>query len=197
LESEEQLIADGLKHPSVQSFSLMSRSHDARASRARASRYPDFRVGFDFIEVGPSRVPGVTDSGKDAMMISFSMSLPFWWESYLAEEDEAQARSASFQAYEAAAKDRARRRVATLLSRLRDSARRVSLYRDTLIPQAETVYGSVLAGYQTGEANIAEVLLAHRNLLDLSLGLYQAQASHAMSWSKLESVVGRSIAVKN
>ncbi|MFW2390426.1 MAG: TolC family protein, partial [Polyangiales bacterium] len=79
------------------------------------------------------------------------------------------------------------------LSAVRGAQRRIDLYRDTLIPQAETTFQSVLGGYQSGRSTVASALLAQRDLLELQLELAKSRARHARAWAVLEAVVGRSV----
>ena len=55
---------------------------------------------------------------------------------------------------------------------------------------------AVLAGYQTGDSMVAAALLAQRELLDLQLALFGAQADGAMAWTQLEGLVGRAVEAK-
>jgi outer membrane protein TolC len=62
-----------------------------------------------------------------------------------------------------------------------------------LVPQAQTVFESVLGGYQAGTSTVASMLLAERELLELQLAEFKAQADHAVALARLEALVGRPV----
>jgi outer membrane protein TolC len=124
------------------------------------------------------------------------VKVPVWGGIYGAKEDEALAESAAFEARREAAEDDARAEVIEAVSNVRDAARQVRLYRDTLRPQAESAYGAVLGGYQTGTSGIASVLMAQKDLLEIELAERRARARHAIAWATLEEIVGRPVRAK-
>jgi outer membrane protein TolC len=195
-EEESALRAALAAHPEIESYGLLADSRTERADDAAAEGYPSFLVGLDYIETGPASVAGVDESGKDAVILRLGVSIPLWWNVYGAERDQAAAEGAAFRAKQAASLDEAQADLAESLAAIRDAVRQVRLYRNTLLPQAETVYGSVLGEYQTGTATLAQVVLAQRDLLELQRGLFRAQADHAVAWARLEAIVGRSVRAK-
>ena len=86
--------------------------------------------------------------------------------------------------------------VARAAADLRDSHRQIHLVRETLIPQALGVFDSVVGEFVAGRASIAELLLAHRDVLELNVQLIHAQAAHARAWTRLEHAVGRPVAAQ-
>ena len=192
-EPEAELRQAAQEHPRVRSMAYLAEAETQRGRAARAERLPGFTIGADYIVTEEARMDGVEDSGKDAVSVMLGMKVPIWGGVYGAEQDEAMARSAMFHAREDAAKDAAAAELDQTLSRLNDSIRRTKLYRDTLVPQAEAVYGSVLGGYQASESTVSAMLNAQRDLLDLQLGLYRSQSEHALAWARLEAIVGRPI----
>ncbi|MCG8558004.1 MAG: TolC family protein [Proteobacteria bacterium] len=190
----EALRSFAWAHPRVGALSLLSKSSDQRVLRARASRYPTIGVGVDWMITGQALNRELDDSGKDAVMAMVSLSLPLWTSAYSAAEAQARAEGAAFAAQAQALRDQATAELETVMSRLRDAARRARLYRSTLIPQAETTYRSVLDGYANSRSTLAAILLAERELLELQIGLIGAQADWAAGWASLEHVVGRPVA---
>jgi len=80
---------------------------------------------------------------------------------------------------------------------IRDAHRRLRLYRDTLIPQAQSAYESVIGSYAVGRSGVAAALLAQRDLLELAVALVRARADHGVAWARLERVVGRPVEAAN
>lgn len=192
-EPEEALLSSALEHPRVRVFGLMAESQLHRSRAAGADAYPSFTLGVDYIETGPAQMPGVADSGKDAVVAMVGAKLPLWGGSYQAEQEEARAEGQAHRAREAAARDQAAADLQKAMSEVRDAARRAKLHRDTLLPQAETVYTSGLGAYQVGRSSLASVILAQRELIDIQLAFDRALADHALAWARLEEVVGRPV----
>jgi outer membrane protein, heavy metal efflux system len=192
-ETDAALRSSAVDHPGVRALGLMADAQNQRARAAGAEAYPSFTLGVDYIETGPAVMPGVNESGKDAIVAMIGAKVPIWGGVYDANEQEAHAESASFRARQAAAQDQAIAELEKALSDVRDAARRVKLHRDTLVPQAQTVYTSGLGAYQVGRSTLASVLMAERDLNDLQLALDRARADHANAWARLEQVVGRPV----
>lgn len=180
------------EHPRVAAAATMATSSAAEARAAKAARAPSLVAGLDWIAVGDAPTP-VPDSGKDAVIVTAGMSLPLWGRSYRDSIRGANAEREAYLADEEAARQSADAALETALSAVRDAQRRIDLYRDTLIPQAETTFRSVLGGYQSGRSTVAAALLSQRDLLELQLVLAGSRAHHARAWAELESVVGRTL----
>lgn len=102
----------------------------------------------------------------------------------------ARAEGAAHRADRDAAVQTADAQLVAALSAVRGAQRRIDLYRNTLIPQAETTFQSVLGSYQSGRSTVASTLLVQRELLELQLELARSRAHHARAWAVLEAVVG-------
>ena len=89
--------------------------------------------------------------------------------------------------------DRAAAALTAAYVRTVDEARRIHLHERTLIPQADAAYESVIGAYTTGEATIAQTLLAQRDVLELHVQIIEARARHASAWAQLENIVGREV----
>ncbi len=179
-------------HPTVEAAELMATSSHSRARAEAAARAPSLMAGLDWIVTGKAPTP-VQGSGQDAVIVTAGLSLPIWGPSY---RDAMGARRAEGEAHRAerdAALQMADAELEAAISAVRDAQRRIDLYRNTLIPQAETTFQSVLGGYQSGRSTVASALLAQRDLLELRLELARNRARHARAWAVLEAVVGREV----
>jgi outer membrane protein, heavy metal efflux system len=185
-EPDEALRQSVLSHPFIESFTLMGEAADATARSQRADRMPGFAVGVEWM-----RMPGTM--GESGLMPSVGIRLPLWQGSYRdgirASEAEASAQRADGEA----AAQRAEAALEEALSMVRDSSRRVELNEHTLLPQAEAAYASVLGAYATSRSTVAASLLAQRELLEIRIALEQTRAEHAVSWARLEQIVGRPV----
>ncbi len=191
-ETERSLREAVRHHPLLQSFALSAEANEAQAASLAGDRFPRFSVGVDWIETGEAAIP-VQGSGDDAVVLNVGISVPLWQGSYVDARDAAQADAAADRADGQSAENAALAELAQSLAAVRDSARRVALYGDTLLPQAQSAYESVVAAYAVGRATVAATLLAQRDLLELSLGLARARADQGEAWARLERVVGRPV----
>ncbi len=190
-EPDAVLLSSAVDHPRVRAFGLMAEAQQHRARAAGADAYPSFTLGVDYIETDPAAMP--ENSGNDAVMVLAGATLPIWGGAYEAEQKEARAESAALRAHGQAARDQAAAELEKALSDVRDAARRAKLHRDTLLPQAEMVYGSGLGAYQVDRTTLASVIMAQRDLLEIQSGLDRALADHAVAWARLEEIVGRRV----
>jgi cobalt-zinc-cadmium efflux system outer membrane protein len=187
-ESDAVLLSSAADHPGVRAVGLMAEAQQHRARAAGADAYPSFTLGVDYIETA-----AMSDGGNDGVMVLVGSTLPIWGGAYEAEQREARAESAAFRAQEQVARDQVAAELEKVLSDVRDAARRAKLHRDTLLPQAEMVYGSGLGAYQVDRTTLASVIMAQRDLLEIESGLDRALADHAVAWARLEEVVGRPV----
>ena len=196
-ESEQDLMAAARQHPRVQAQSMLIEQSEASKRSAEADRFPNIILGLDYIETGEHDGAMVQDdNGKDPLLATVSLELPIWIDVYAAAEAAADATKRARIAQKDNIEAHLQAELQDALSVLGDSARRIKLFRDTLIPQGRTAYLAALGDYEIGQVEVASMILAYRELLELRLGLITAQADHARSWSWLESVAGRSVRAK-
>ena len=149
----------------------------------------------DAYALGKSFSPGSrpSDSGQDVWMVSLSMNLPIWRAKYAAGEREARAR---YQAAVAARVQQENSLVSTVQRTLfehRDAERKISLYRDVLIPKARESIGSTERAFRAGSASFLDLVDAERSLLEFELSFERALASRAQRLAELEMLVGRTL----
>jgi outer membrane protein TolC len=180
------------QHPRIEATELMASSSDSQVRAEAAERAPSLLAGLDWIVVGAG--PTVTEkSGQDAVIVTAGLSVPLWGRNYRDAMSAARAEGAAYRADRDAALQTADAQLAAALSAVRGAQRRIDLYRNTLIPQAETTFQSVLGGYQSGRSTVTSALLAQKELLELQLELARNRAHHARAWAVLEAVVGRPV----
>ncbi len=193
LESLSQLEDSARRHPLIVVHGHLSEAQEQLARAESGRRLPSFSAGIDWIMTGAAAMPDVRDGGKDALVVGAGLRVPLWQRSYSDAVSAARSMAKAQRADQRAATDRAIADLESSLSAVRNGVRRVSLHRNTLVPQADAAYASVLGAYATGRGTVAQVLLAQRDLLELRVELETARATYARSWARLERVVGRTI----
>ena len=160
---------------------------------ARKEYYPDVTLGLSYIETGSAVMPGVSDSGKDPVMVGVSVNLPIWFGKYRAGEREAARRRW------AAIKEKADRtnllsyRAKRVLFDFRDAERKISLYRDTLLPLARESLKTTEAGFAAGTSSFLDLIDTQRVMLEFELSYERALTDHAQRLAELEMLVGQDL----
>lgn len=134
-----------------------------------------------------------SDAGQDVWMLSLSMNLPIWYDKYSAGEREARAR------YLAAVSARLQKEnsltawVQRTLYDYRDAERKISLYRDTLIPKARESIRSTETAFRAGTTGFLDMVDTERSLLEFELSYERALADRSQRLAELEMLIGRTI----
>jgi len=190
--NDETLHQAARQHPRIEAAELMASASDSKVRAEAAERAPSLLAGLDWIVVG--QAPTVTSkSGQDAVIVTAGLSVPLWGRNYRDAMSAARAEGAAHRADRDAALQTADAQLTAAISAVRGAQRRIDLYRNTLIPQAETTFQSVLGSYQSGRSTVASALIAQKELLELQLELARSRAQHARAWAVLEAVVGHPV----
>ena len=192
VDGNEILRRAARQHPRIEAAELMASSSESQVRAQAAERAPSLLAGLDWIVTGKAPA-AVEKSGQDAVIVTAGLSVPLWGRSYRDAMGAARAEGAAHLADRDAAMYAADAQLEAALAAVRDAQRRIDLYRNTLIPQAETTFQSVLGGYQSGRSTVASALLAQKDLLELQLELARSRSRHARAWAVLEAVVGRPV----
>ena len=192
-EDRAALASAALAHPMLTMGTARIHSAEATARVAAARRMPAFTVGADWILTGPSPMPDVEDSGKDAISVGLGVKVPLWQRAYGQGIAAAEAEASALRSDQQTLEDQ---RVALLdgaIAAVLDSERRARVTETTLLPQAQAAYTSLLGAWATGDNAVAQAILAQRDLLDLQVRLTNARADHARAWAILDDLCGRPV----
>jgi outer membrane protein, heavy metal efflux system len=196
-ESVESLSRAAADHPRVTAMASMSAASSETARAARADRFPRFGLGVEWIIVGQSQMmPPHPHSGRDSVMLMGAVSVPLWQPAYGAAVGEAKANEAAFRARSVNARNQVMAQTQAQMARVSSEVRRQQLYEQTLVPQAETAFESVMASYTAGRANVSELLMAERELIELQRQLVELQVEYAIDLAELERTVGRPVDIE-
>ncbi len=175
-------------NPELARFDAIIQARRVGVELAGKSAYPDFTLGLDYIAT--DKRPGPTDSGKDALIPTLSMTLPIYWHKNRATVEEAVLRQYSI-------KEQRRDRAAVLASdfararfELRDAERKIALFTQTLLPKAEESIEASFTAYESGKAGFLDVLDSGRRLLDFELSLSRARTNRAIAVARLLRLSG-------
>jgi cobalt-zinc-cadmium efflux system outer membrane protein len=155
-------------------------------SRALAQRqyYPDFNVAFQRFQ---------NYQANDGFGAYVAMSIPFaFWTKpkYDAGVQEAEAAVSVAQAQQHTLENLTRFQINDLLAKLRATDQVATLYRTTILPQAEQSLESARAGYRAGKGGFLDLIDTQRAWRGFQLEYFKALVDRQHRLAELEQVVG-------
>jgi outer membrane protein TolC len=155
----------------------------------RLAMKPDFTVGLGYMLMPTGSL------ARNAYMGEVSMNLP--WLNRERHDGEAKQADAATDVSQAELDARA----STVFLEIRQAQievlaaeKRVKLYRDTLLPQAEASFKASTAAYQNNRAEFMSLIDAQNLLLDIQTATYKASAATDEGMAQLERAIGAPIA---
>lgn len=155
-------------------------------SRALAQRqyYPDFNVAFQRFQ---------NYQANDGFGAYVAMSIPFaFWTKpkYDAGVQEAEAAVSVAQAQQHTLENLTRFQISDLMAKLRATDQVATLYRTTILPQAEQSLESARAGYRAGKGGFLDLIDTQRAWRGFQLEYFKALVDRQYRLAELEQVVG-------
>jgi len=190
--TEIKQLIDVMKknNPQLKALSEMVGKEEDSLKLAKRAYFPDLTVGFTQIKTGDAINPSLTDSGKDAQMVMFSVNVPIWFNRLNAGVDDTKA---SLEA----AKNKFENKENELYSKLslihykvQDALRQSRLYEDALIPKAVQTLNATQSGYESGSVDFLSLIDAQRMLLNFQLTYYRHHANYHQRLMELKTLLG-------
>jgi cobalt-zinc-cadmium efflux system outer membrane protein len=157
---------------------------------AKKKFWPDVGVGVGWTDTGSALNPGMSDSGKDPIILMFTMNLPIWREGYKAAELQAKANVLKASHQKKDAENTIIARAERALYDFQDSNRKRQLYEDVLIPKAEELLGASETAYRAGTIDFLSLINAQQKLLEFQLYYERAMTDNQQELARLEMLVG-------
>ena len=155
-------------------------------SRALAQRqyYPDFNVAFQ-------RFQNYQTNDGFGAYVAMSIPFAFWTKpKYDAGVQEAEAAASVAQAQQHTLENLTRFQINDLMAKLRATDQVATLYRTTILPQAEQSLESARAGYRAGKGGFLDLIDTQRAWRGFQLEYYKALVDRQYRLAELEQVVG-------
>jgi outer membrane protein TolC len=162
----------------------IAKSQD-QAQATRLGMKPDFTAALGYMLMPTG------SSARNAYMAELTMNLP----GLNRERHDGEAKQADAATVVAQADLEARSATVFLEVRqaqiaIQSAQRRTRVYRDTLLPQAETAFKSATAAYQNNRAEFSTLVDSQNLLLDIQTALYKASAERDAGMADLERAIG-------
>ncbi len=180
----------GKNNPDLKVLDSVVARDKAAIDLAKKGYYPDMTLGVNYINTSGAAMGGVSDSGKDPVIASLSLNLPFLSGKYAAAEKEAERRHRAAIQERRERKNRLDADLRTFLFQFRDGKRKIDLYRDTLLPKANQSLQATRQAFEAGEADFLELIDAERVLLEFQLAFERALADHGRGLAEIERLLG-------
>jgi len=194
LYTDDELLAKvSLHNPDLRATSFEIEAAHRQRERANKNYLPDITLGLDYIATGDARMPGVQDSGDDALSATIGFTLPIWRSKYDAGVKEADAILRQQQFKRDQQLNTFHAETVTALFKLRDAQRQIDLYEKTLLPKANESLVATQRAYSTGAAPFADTIDAQRMLLNFELSFARAITDHHQARIVLEKLTGQSL----
>ena len=178
------------QNPQLQAMDFDIESARSKVELAKKRFYPDIGVGVDWIQTDDALMAGTRDSGKDPVMLMFSLNLPIWRGSYKAAEIQARAIARKTQHDKTEVQNELIARVERVLYDYEDSERKQRLYGDILVPKAQELIGASESAYQGGTIDFLSLIDAQRTLLKFELLNERAVTNSRQKLAELEMLAG-------
>ena len=192
--TDDELLAKvSLHNPDLRATSFEIEAAHRQRERANKNYLPDITLGLDYIATGDARMPGVQDSGDDALSATIGFTLPIWRSKYDAGVKEADAMLRQQQFKRDQQLNTFHAETVTALFKLRDAQRQIDLYEKTLLPKANESLVATQRAYSTGAASFADTIDAQRMLLNFELSFARAITDHNQARIVLEKLTGQSL----
>ncbi|MBN2290513.1 MAG: TolC family protein, partial [Candidatus Glassbacteria bacterium] len=192
LPAEEELF--GLlaeRNPELKALDYNLEKEKTAIDLAGKDFYPDITLGLDYLQTGRALMPGTPDDSKDPVMATVSVNLPLNRGKYRAAGREARNRYGAARLERQDSQNRLEARLKAALFAFRDAGRRLSLYRDVLVPKAEQSLGAARQAYTTaGGADFLDLIEAQRTLLEFRLSGEKALVDRAKALAEIELLTG-------
>jgi outer membrane protein TolC len=125
--------------------------------------------------------------------VMVELNIPLQQATRRSQEREAEAMLAASGARKLALLDRMLGELSEGLSGLETAQRTESLVVTRLLPQAELIYQSALAGYKNGKVDFAMLLDAQQQILKVRQQLFKAQMDAQLRLAEIERLLGEDL----
>jgi outer membrane protein TolC len=163
------------------------RAMEARSAEAlklaHQGYWPDFTVGYSYQKTGPGF--------RDYYMLTLGAKVPlYFWRKQTPAIEQAALEAESAREQTRATQLQVSSKGESSLVAMRTAERIMSIYRDGLIPQAETSEASAMSAYRVGKVDFQTLLSSVLDLQNLRQEYYRSLADHEIAIAKIQQVIG-------
>ena len=176
-------------NPAIEALHARIEQHRQRRRLARLNRWPDLTVSASYNIVEDDGL-SMAANGDDQWWFGFGVNLPIWMEKYDAAEREAFQGILEGVADLTAEHNRIAFQVQEAYLKVEAQQQLVTLFRDTIVPQARQTVEASRSGYRAGSVDFLTLMDNWRKLLNFELMQHRALAEMEQAVADLERAVG-------
>jgi outer membrane protein TolC len=178
--------------PALKESKAMVKKSQHDLNLAKLENAPDFSIGFEYSRIDAGESTSM-NAGRDAWMIPIKITLPIWQNRIGSAIEEAQANLSAVQAQLTQAENSAEYEVKAAYYRFLTAQKTVSLYENTLIPQAQLMLQSDKAGYEAGHGKVEDFVFSQINFMNIKMAYYETLANALKELAALQQEVGKNL----
>jgi cobalt-zinc-cadmium efflux system outer membrane protein len=178
------------QNPELKALDFETEAAKYRIDLAKKKFWPDVGVGLGWVDTGSAMNPSTPDSGKDPVILMFTMNVPIWRESYKAAELQARADARRVSQQKTQTENTIISNTERAIYNVEDSSRKTKLYGDVLVPKAEELLGASETAYLAGTLDFLSLINAQQKLLEFQLRYERAVTDNRQGLARLEMLVG-------
>jgi outer membrane protein TolC len=183
LDSSQLSQLAGSSSPSLAADRAMEARSAEALKLAHQGYWPDFTVGYTYEKTGPKF--------RDYYMLNLGAKVPlYFWRKQTPAIEQAALEAESARQQTRATQLQVSSEAESSLVAMRTAERIMSIYRDGLIPQAETSKAAALSAYRVGKVDFQTLLSSVLDLQNLRQEYYRSLADHEIAIAKIQQVIG-------
>ena len=180
LEELTQLAVSGAPEVKAKESTIARREYGV--DLARKEYYPDFAVGFSYIE---------RNDNPEMYRLMLSAKVPlYFWRKQRPELEAARLNLLSAKSARDSTSSTVRYQVKEAYATATTSDRLAQLYSSAIVPQSNLALNSAIANYQVGKIDFLQLIDASLSLLEYQLKYYEAVTEFNKALAQLEALAG-------
>lgn len=185
-----EMLSLALKQrPEVQALHQAHERATRQLDLAQRDFWPDFSVNLTYFDIAKTDLLP-TANGRDALAIGAGVKIPLWRDRLRAGREEAEVKQHEVATQIEAMETTIRTHLHDLNYQLERQQEQLALFRNILIPQAETTLEATLSAYTAGRTDFLDLLDAERTLFALRFDDTATFARHLQTIAALERALG-------
>lgn len=175
--------------PEIAVLESENKMADQQIALSRKAYLPDFSLNMTYFNINNTGVPPGAD-GKDALAFGVGIQLPLWNGKRRADLEEARLRKRQVAVRQEVIAEDIGSEIRDLVQRRDRQSRRLRLFDEVLLPQAQIALDATLSSYATGRTSFLDLLDTERTLFDLHIDRATTRAMYMKTTAALERALG-------
>ncbi len=176
--------------PYLRSINYRIKSERFGKELAQKDRYPDFTVGLDWINTSKVPQSTIADNGKDGIIFKLGITIPLWTKKYNYRIKAADNRYLQTVKEHVNSKNEKTTQIEEAFFSYSDSLRKLSLYKDSIIPKTKESLDILVSAYESGKGDYAELIDTQRMLLQFELEVLKSKENILIAIADIERISG-------